>query len=113
MQSGCFSGAYYLLGYAVECALKAVIAKQTGVYEFPNKKRVNDSYTHDLVKLFTTAGLDKEQMGTQTKLYLATVYMWNTQSRYTMKISKNEAEDLFEAVTHPQDRVLSWLKTFW
>jgi hypothetical protein len=40
-------GAYYLAGYAVECALKACIAKETQRYEFPDKKRVNSSHTHD------------------------------------------------------------------
>jgi HEPN domain-containing protein len=32
-------GAYYLAGYAVECALKACLAKGTVKYEFPDKKR--------------------------------------------------------------------------
>ena len=30
-----FSGAYYLAGYAIECALKARLAKQTKRYDFP------------------------------------------------------------------------------
>jgi HEPN domain-containing protein len=38
--AGLWDGAYYLAGYAVECALKACIAKQTQRYEFPDKKRV-------------------------------------------------------------------------
>ena len=29
LANGCWSGAYYLAGYAVECALKACIAKGT------------------------------------------------------------------------------------
>ena len=36
---GFYDGAYYLAGYAVECALKACIAKGTRRYEFPDKKR--------------------------------------------------------------------------
>lgn len=32
-----YEGAYYLLGYAIECALKAYIAKQTKRYDFPEK----------------------------------------------------------------------------
>ena len=32
-----FPGAYYLAGYAVECALKACVAKQTNKHDFPNK----------------------------------------------------------------------------
>jgi HEPN domain len=49
---GLYDGAYYLAGYAVECALKACIAKGTRRYEFPDKKRVEDSYSQ-------TAGLDQ------------------------------------------------------
>jgi hypothetical protein len=33
----CYEGAYYLTGYAVECALKACIAKQTQQHDFPIK----------------------------------------------------------------------------
>ena len=32
-------GAYYLAGYAVECALKACIAKQRKRFEFPPKRK--------------------------------------------------------------------------
>src|SRR5205807_5441492 len=33
----CDEGAYYLAGYAVECALKACIAKKTLAHDFPPK----------------------------------------------------------------------------
>ena len=39
----CFEGAYYLLGYAVECALKACIAKHYRRFDFPNRQTVNES----------------------------------------------------------------------
>jgi HEPN domain-containing protein len=39
-------GAYYLAGYAVECALKACIARSTERHDFPDLKRVKDNYTH-------------------------------------------------------------------
>lgn len=32
-----YSGAYYLAGYAVECGLKACLAKSTREYDFPAK----------------------------------------------------------------------------
>ena len=41
-------GAYYLAGYAVECGLKACIAKRTREHDYPDKKLVNKSYTHDV-----------------------------------------------------------------
>jgi HEPN domain len=48
---GLFDGAYYLAGYAVECALKACIAKETQRGEFPDKDRVISSHTHKLLNL--------------------------------------------------------------
>ena len=44
-------GAYYLAGYAIECALKACIAKATRRYDFPDRKKVDASHTHDLREL--------------------------------------------------------------
>jgi len=32
-----FAGAYYLAGYAIECGLKACIAKTVNQYDFPSK----------------------------------------------------------------------------
>ena len=43
LEKRCYEGAYYLVGYAVECALKACIAKQTQRFEFPEKSRVLES----------------------------------------------------------------------
>src|SRR5215467_363676 len=60
-QRGKQQGAYYLAGYAVECALKACIAKQTRRNEFPPKPDyVRKAYTHDLIELLRLAGLDKQ-----------------------------------------------------
>jgi len=46
-----------MAGYAVECALKACIAKQTKRYDFPDKKRVRDVFTHNLETLVKVAEL--------------------------------------------------------
>lgn len=48
---GLNDGAYYLAGYAVECALKACIAKQTQRFEFPDKDKVTKGWTHKLNEL--------------------------------------------------------------
>jgi hypothetical protein len=55
----CHEGAYYLVGYAVECAFKACIAKQTKRHDFPNKNLANSIYTHDLNTLLRFSGLEK------------------------------------------------------
>ena len=52
------SGAYYLAGYAVECALKACIAKNIRAEVWPPKPNTSqEMYSHDLQKLIKQAGL--------------------------------------------------------
>ncbi|HLF84399.1 MAG TPA: HEPN domain-containing protein [Blastocatellia bacterium] len=41
LANGEYSGAYYLAGYVVECALKACIAKRTKRHDFPDRKIAN------------------------------------------------------------------------
>src|ERR1700722_14639989 len=52
-----WDGAYYLAGYAVECALKACISKQTNHYDFPEKKFAEKCFTHDFPRLLDCANL--------------------------------------------------------
>ena len=118
LDHGCFAGAYYLLGYAIECALKACIAKQIKRYDFPDRKLVNDSYTHDLEKLLNISGLKAEfQRELQTNQSLAVnwavVKDWSEQSRYSTGISEIMARDFHSAVTARGQGVLSWLRKRW
>lgn len=57
LKSGHFPGAYYLAGYAIECALKACIAKQTAKHDFPNERLAQDCWTHDLERLVQLSGI--------------------------------------------------------
>jgi HEPN domain-containing protein len=107
-----YAGAYYLIGYVIEYALKAIIAKQTHRHEFPDKKRAEKSWTHNIPTLFKTAGLDERNANKRTKTYLATVNMWSSEARYKLTVSKKETEQLFDAVKEPNDGVLAWLKTY-
>jgi hypothetical protein len=51
-------GAYYLAGFAVECALKACIAKKTRRHDFPaDARHAGKVYSHDLSELLKLAGL--------------------------------------------------------
>jgi HEPN domain-containing protein len=43
-----WAGAYYIAGYAIECALKARLAGQFRQNEIPDRNLVNRIYTHDL-----------------------------------------------------------------
>ena len=114
---GQYSGAYYLCGYAIECAIKACIAKQTLRYEFPDKKKVNASWVHNLKDLVKVAGLQASleleiQGDAQFEVNWKTVNDWSELSRYEVH-TRLEAEDLYKAVTDGKHGVLKWLRQHW
>ena|SRR5947209_547376 len=115
----CYEGAYYLAGYAVECALKACIAKKTKRFEFPPKEKVvRDFYRHDLPLLVHSAGLESD-LDEETRLviefdvYWGHVKTWSEQVRYETKIDSHRAVDLYVAITDENYGVLRWLKKYW
>lgn len=113
-----FSGAYYLAGYAVECALKACIAKQIQQYEFPDRKFILNSYTHDLDKLLNTSGLKSElfneiEENHELNANWSIVKDWNIEIRYDYTISERRALDLIEAIDHNTNGILKWLRARW
>ena len=118
LDGGRFAAAYYLLGYAVECALKASVAKQIRQRDFPDKQLILDSYTHDLEKLLRISGLRSEfdkRVATDKPFEVSwtTIKDWNENSRYDATTTEVKARDLFGAVTDPKAGVLEWLKTLW
>ena len=111
------AGAYYLIGYAIECALKACVAKQVKRYDFPDKKIANEAFTHDLEKLMKVAGLAPEferdrKANASLDLNWAVVKDWSESVRYDLGITAAQARDLFSACTG-KDGVLPWVKNKW
>jgi len=117
LANGRFGAAYYLAGYVVECALKACIAKKFRRYEFPDKKVVNDSWTHDLRKLLTVAGID-EARGKRAScddLFQRNweiVASWSEDSRYKT-IDKASCKALLDAIMEEHHGLLPWIKQLW
>ena len=112
-----WSGAYYLAGYAVECALKACIAQLMKSEEFPDKKFAEKCWTHNLAQLLDLAGLKADfdrAMLDEPDLAAKwdTVKEWNEPSRYA-RMTKAKAEDLYNAITDKKHGVLPWLKRRW
>jgi len=109
-------GAYYLSGYAVECALKACIAKQTKRHEFPPKKKyVQDVYTHDLQSLLRLAELDDQlerDMKGNASLAVnwGVVKEWDEESRYIA--SGLKGKDMYTALIG-SNGVLTWIRQRW
>ncbi len=117
LRAGCYEGAYHLAGYAIECGLKACIAKRTRRYEFPDKRVVMESYTHDLTKLVRVAGLKPslEQEILRSPAFeanWAVVKEWDVDSRYR-RPTRREAEDLYSAIVNRKDGVLRWIRQHW
>ena len=119
LKAGNYSGCYYLSGYAIECALKACIARRIKEFEFPPKWNVvRDSYyTHELPKLLIAAELNQEfeQKKNSDPKFDASwtvVKDWSEESRYN-QYNEKEAQDFFEAVTDPTSGIFTWLSTLW
>jgi hypothetical protein len=110
------SGAYYLSGYAIECALKACIAKRARRHEFPLKADyVRRLYTHNLEELLRLAELEVQletEMRTNTSLATnwGIVKSWSEESRY--RLTGLNGKDLNNAVS-ASDGVLAWIKQRW
>jgi len=117
LRNRCFGGAYYLAGYAVECALKACIASHVRRYDFPDKRLVDDSYTHDLSKLVRLAGLEeelkKQQSNAEFERNWAVVKDWTETSRYVRTVTRVKARDLYSAIAARRNGVLPWIKQCW
>jgi HEPN domain-containing protein len=118
LKNKCYEGAYYLAGYSIECALKACIAKKTKRYEFPEQKKINNSYIHDLNKLIDVAELtqtlnDELKININFKNYWLFAKDWKETHRYENKIDKKYAEDIIKAIKDNNDGILKWLKKYW
>jgi HEPN domain-containing protein len=109
-------GAYYLAGFAVECALKARIAKKTRRYDFPaDAKHAGRVYSHDLTELLKLAELaDQLDKDMRTNRQLAAnwsvIKEWKIDCRY--ETSGLNGKDMVESLNSP-DGVLQWIKVHW
>ena len=117
LDSGNYEGAYYLVGYAVECALKACIAKQTRRYDFPEVAVVRQSHTHDFEQLIRVARLETDRTvairsDPNLEANWLVVQKWRESSRYE-SINRQQAEELFAAVSQRRHGVLRWVKKYW
>lgn len=109
-----YAGAYYLAGYAIEFALKACIAKKVRRYDYPDKQHAHKCYTHKVEELVGLAGL-KRLLDADRDLTLRWIVVkdWNEETRYERKVTRVEAQTLFDAITDPVHGVLPWIKLYW
>jgi len=113
-----YSGAYYLCGYVIECALKASIAKQTKEFDFPPDRKVIDViYIHDLPRLIKSGGLEEtfnKDLNKDKKLasYWSVLKGWTEASRYE-EYDRKKAQDIYQAIADKNHGVLQWISQRW
>jgi hypothetical protein len=118
LDSGHFGGAYYITGLAVECAIKASIAKQTKRYQFPDKDHARECFEHDPERLIKAAGLhpllaSKCQSDARFDANWTVVKDWNVSSRYDPSIKEYQARAIYSAVASSRYGVMRWLRQLW
>ena len=102
----------------MECALKSCIAQQFQRHDIPDRKLVNDVYTHDMDKLLDLAGLRPTlQQDAAVHPPLQTNWNvakdWKETARYDPSIRAPDAQDLYSACTARRYGVLPWLRNRW
>jgi HEPN domain-containing protein len=113
-----WTGAYYMTGLAVECALKARLARAVHQYDFPDKKFVIRAYTHTLRELVLLDAALWEELRTdgdrdvRLKSNWDTVLSWNDEYRYEV-VEELEARSLYDAATEPGCGVIEWIRRRW
>jgi HEPN domain-containing protein len=112
-----WGAAYYLAGYAVECALKACIAKLMKSEEFPDKTFAEKCWTHNLGQLFVLSGLkddfDADKAADADLLRnWETLKDWSESSRYA-HATKAKAAGLYNSIAENKHGVFSWVKLRW
>lgn len=113
-----WTGAYYMTGLAVECALKSCLAGEVKEHDFPDKGFVNAIYVHNLERLFILNGALwvalQADMNTDQKLSVnwSTVKDWDDSKRYTI-VEELEARALYDASTEAHSGVMEWIKGKW
>jgi hypothetical protein len=118
LAAGQWAAAYYLLGYCIECALKACVAKQFRADEVPDRKLVNSFYTHRLDELLANSGIkpqleQRSSIDGNFEINWNTVRDWNETFRYDLRVTEALARGMREAIMNNSAGILPWLKTQW
>jgi HEPN domain-containing protein len=115
-----FDGAYYIAGYAVECALKACICRKIKRYDFPPRDTQRTHYIHSLDGLLKAAGIAENlerdrQFDATLAEHWNVVKDWNQEQRYGLHGASGAklAARLVAAIGDDHHGVLKCLSKYW
>jgi hypothetical protein len=119
-----YDGCCYLAGYVVELALKAAICKNMHTDDFFDVVKTETARAfkiHNLKELIILAGLShryKDLDSTnpilaQHWIFVTDGIKWSEQLRYQSGFTQAESQKLLEAINHPQNGILKWIKKYW
>jgi len=112
--------AYYVLGNAVECGLKAcVLARVAAAPEviFEDRKSSEKCWTHSIMELVKLAGLEPTRVADalanpSLREHWLVVNAWNESTRYK-SVPHQKAKKLYKAITHNSNGVMKWIRAHW
>lgn len=106
-----YAAAYYLAGYAVECALKARIASFMREGDFPPKPEEvrKRFYTHNLADLGRAAELQAILEAGSIEADWAIATKWNEESRYESRDRERAAKEMLVSARG----VVECIKQYW
>jgi hypothetical protein len=118
--AGRWSGAFYLIGYAVECGLKACVLARIGAHPevvYEDRRFSIDSWTHDIERLVVLTDIKTDRdadAAANARLYQNWQWVkdWSEESRYVQN-GQPEAQRLLHAVVDPNDGVMRWIRVRW
>jgi HEPN domain-containing protein len=116
--AGLYDGAVYICGYVIEFALKARICKLLDTKEYPSSGKLKSAYAvHNLDQLIFLSGLENKLDPTNVELHRnwSLTTPWSPEMRYQPRgtISKNQAEEILNAVREKPNGVLKWIMKYW
>jgi hypothetical protein len=117
--AGLYDGAAYLCGYVVELALKARICKHLCLPEYPDSGTHKKFFAvHDFDHLLLLSGLKPEVSLTHDPELFnnwSVATPWNPERRYLPagSTTKQEAQDLLDAIRANPKGLFPWIQIHW
>jgi len=117
--AGDYDTAGYLLGYVVECSLKAIVCKTLNLKEYPDTGRHQDVFaSHSFDRLLTLSGYSKDLNLSKNKdlndKWSTLTKDWKPETRYNEGVfTKKVIEEKIEALEDSKKGFMAWVKTRW